>query len=235
MNQPQNPHEAAIIRSWHSNAEPWGRAIRADSIASRVLVTNRAILDAIAGVAAISSRVLDVGCGEGWLARALSGHGMQVLGVDAVPELIAQAAALGGAEFHVQDYAAIASRQWVRGPFDIAVCNFSLLGNESVESMIAGLPHYLDVSGRLVIQTLHPVAACGGAPYVDGWRAGNWCGFGGEFSDPAPWYFRTVESWLALLQRCGFAVTECREPKAAGAALPASIIWICKPLPEREL
>jgi hypothetical protein len=126
----------------------------------------------------------------------------------------------------VQNYESIASRRWLGGPFDAAVCNFSLLGETSVESLIAALPFYIETKGHVIIQTLHPVAACGEQAYEDGWRAGSWLGFSSDFRDPAPWYFRTIDSWQALLQRCGFDILECREPKAAGAVTPASIIWI---------
>ena len=37
------------------------------------------------------STVLDIGCGEGWLCRALADKGMKVWGVDAIPELITAA------------------------------------------------------------------------------------------------------------------------------------------------
>jgi 2-polyprenyl-3-methyl-5-hydroxy-6-metoxy-1,4-benzoquinol methylase len=236
----QDPQEQDIIRSWYSNAAPWTRAIREASIASRKLVTDQAILDAVSSVSCL--RVLDIGCGEGWLARALSALGMSVTGVDVVPALIAQAASaaaapagavaraaiLGSLAFHVQDYASIANRQWRGGPFDAAVCNFSLLGRESVDSLIAALPWYLGDRGYLIIQTLHPVAACGEQPYQDGWREGSWLGFSSDFNNPAPWYFRTLETWTALIQHCGIDILECREPKAAGVVTPASVIWIGK-------
>jgi 2-polyprenyl-3-methyl-5-hydroxy-6-metoxy-1,4-benzoquinol methylase len=228
----QDPQEQEIIESWYSNAAPWTRAIRAASIASRKLITDQAIIAAVSSVAC--RRILDIGCGEGWLARALSDLGMSVTGVDVVPELIAQAGATprtgasGSVAFHVQDYASIANRQWRGGVFDAAVCNFSLLGRESVDSLIAALPHYLAEPGYLIIQTLHPVVACGEQPYQDGWRAGSWRGFSSDFRHPAPWYFRTLGTWTAMLQQCGFDIIECREPKAAGAVTPASVIWIGK-------
>lgn len=234
----KDPREQQIIRSWYANAAPWSQAIRTASIASRKLVTNQAIIDAVASIS--PSRVLDLGCGEGWLAWALGARGMNVTGTDAVPELIAQAQAqaqaqekpqgapAGRVEFFVQNYASIADRQWRGGRFDAAVCNFSLLGAESVESLLAALPLYLHEPGYLIVQTLHPVAACGDEAYEDGWRAGSWLGCSCDFRDPAPWYFRTLESWQLLLQRCGFDILECREPKAAGAATPASIIWMGK-------
>lgn len=227
--------ETQILRSWHINASPWSRAIRSASIASRELVTNGAILEAVGSVCPPDSarrgpwRVLDVGCGEGWLTRALTSLGMRVLGIDAVPALVEDAQKSGGGDFQVLDYVAIGRREWHAGPFDAAVCNFSLLGAESVESLIAGLAGYLANPGYLIIQTLHPVAACGDAPYRDGWRAGTWRGFSSDFVDPAPWYFRTVETWQSLLERCGFDLVETREPKATEAMVPSSIIWICKP------
>jgi 2-polyprenyl-3-methyl-5-hydroxy-6-metoxy-1,4-benzoquinol methylase len=255
----RDSREQRIIRSWQDNAAPWSEAIRTASIASRKLVTDQAIIDAVKKAATIASltdsfgpRVLDLGCGEGWLARTLCTLGMRVTGVDVVSDLIAQAVALQEAEspglplrdlqipgvqigktwgtlaFQVQDYESIASRQWRGGPFDAAVCNFSLLGGESVDSLIAALPFYLEKSGHLVIQTLHPVAACGAQPYQDGWREGSWEGFSGDFRNPAPWYFRTLESWRTLLERCGFDILECREPKAPGAIAPSSVIWIGK-------
>jgi 2-polyprenyl-3-methyl-5-hydroxy-6-metoxy-1,4-benzoquinol methylase len=225
VNSPPDTHETEIIRSWHANATQWARAVQSGSIASRKLVTDRAIIDAVSGLR--PSRVLDLGCGEGWLARTLGELGIQVTGVDAVPELITEAMRIGGAEFQLQSYADIAGRRWRSAPFDAAVCNFSLLGKESVESLLGTLGAYLEDAGHLIVQTLHPVAACGSNPYRDGWRAGSWQGFGAEFSDPAPWYFRTLESWFSMLQQSGFDVRECREPTAAGAIAPASVIFIC--------
>lgn len=219
--------EAQIIRSWNINAAPWAKAVRSGSIRSRTLVTDRAIVDATLSVGA--KRVLDLGCGEGWLARALCASGMEVTGLDAVPELIDEAARLGGGDFQVQEYRALAERRFRGGPFNAAVCNFSLLGGESVAALLAALRDYLDTAGHLVIQTLHPRAACGAHPYRDGWRAGTWTGFGGEFSDPAPWYFRTLESWHSLLADSGFDLLESREPcepGAPGTSAPLSVIFI---------
>lgn len=226
MNNPPDAHEAQIIRSWTVNAGPWTRAIQSGGIASRKLVTDRAIVAAVRSVG--PRRLLDLGCGEGWLARALSAAGIEVTGVDAVPELIAEAVRLGGGEFQLQDYETIASRQWRSKPFDAAVCNFSLLGKESVESLLGAVGGYLHPDGYLIVQTLHPIVAGGDVPYRDGWRAGSWLGFGPEFSDPAPWYFRTLESWFAMLRRSGMEVLECREPMAPGAAAPASVVFVCR-------
>jgi 2-polyprenyl-3-methyl-5-hydroxy-6-metoxy-1,4-benzoquinol methylase len=225
MNAAPDAREQQIIRSWNVNAGPWAQAIQSGSIESRKLVTDRAIIDAVLGLS--PRRVLDLGCGEGWLARALAASAIKTTGLDVVPELIKEASRLGGGEFFVREYREIA--QAVLPPeYDAAVCNFSLLGEESVESLLASIPDYLVAAGYLIVQTLHPLAACGDHPYADGWRAGSWLGFGAQFREPAPWYFRTLESWHCMLRRCGFEVLECREPTAPGAKAPASVIFICK-------
>ena len=78
-----------ILASWHNNAMPWTTAVREHQIASRRLVTDLAIIDAVLSFAPAS--VLDLGCGEGWLTRALAHVGIAASGVDAVAELIEQA------------------------------------------------------------------------------------------------------------------------------------------------
>lgn len=62
MNRRPAVHEQEIIRSWHVNAEPWTRAIQTASIASRRLVTDRAIIEAIQSVK--PHRVFDLECRE---------------------------------------------------------------------------------------------------------------------------------------------------------------------------
>jgi SAM-dependent methyltransferase len=210
MNGPPDALEAQIIRSWNINAKPWARAIQAASILSRTRVTDRAIVDAVSSVS--PGRVFDLGCGEGWLSRALSALGIEVTGVDAVPELVAQAMHRGGGRYQVADYLAIAERRLECGPFDAAVCNFSLLGKESVNALLSAIPHYVDAAGHLIVQTLHPVAACGEHPYQDGWRAGNWAGFGAEFSDPLP--------GISALWRAGCRCYGRTDSKYSSAANP---------------
>jgi SAM-dependent methyltransferase len=137
--------EDDIIRSWHVNAGPWTETVRAQGIASRRLVTDQAVVDAVHAVA--PRRVLDIGCGEGWLARTLQRGGMEVYGIDVVPELVAAARRLGEGEFAVHSYDDVAEGRLQRGSFDAVVCNFSLFGRESVDSLIAGIGSYLNDPG----------------------------------------------------------------------------------------
>ncbi|HVF38631.1 MAG TPA: class I SAM-dependent methyltransferase [Gemmatimonadaceae bacterium] len=211
-----------VLDSWHKNAEPWASAIRDSRIESRNLVTNQAIIDAI--LARHPESVLDIGCGEGWLVRALAEHAIKGIGVDAVPDLIARAKTEGGGDFRVMSYESIASGD-LSATADVVAINFALIGKESVEALFKRLPELITAGGAVIIQTLHPLMSCGDAPYVDGWREGSWAGFSADFTDPAPWYFRTMESWVRLFSDSGMSLIDLREPLHPSTGKPASVIF----------
>ena len=217
--------DAKVIDSWHKNTKPWTDAVRGDQIESRRLVTNAAIVDAV--LSRSPKRVLDLGCGEGWLVRALNQHGVHATGIDVVPTLVAEATAAGGGDFAVASYEDIAAGSY-RAEVDVAVANFALIGAEAVDRLIESIPLLLVPAGALVVQTLHPVVANGDGSYEDGWRSGSWNGFSADFVDPAPWYFRTIGSWVRLFETAGLRLVELREPLHPVTRRPVSIIYIAQ-------
>ena len=189
--------ELQILDAWEVNAHAWERAVRDRRIESRRLVTDQAIVNAV--LSRSPRKVIDLGCGEGWLARTLAGAGVSVVGVDVVPSLVEAAQAQGGGEFHLLSYADVAAGALARRA-DVVVCNFSLLGEASVDELLAAVPSLLEAGGVLLVQTLHPLACAAAEPYRDGWREGSWDGCGEGFGKPAPWYFRTLGGWLAAFR-----------------------------------
>lgn len=213
--------EARIVDSWLKNTDPWTLAVRRGEIESRTLVTNHAIIDAVRSRAPRTA--IDIGCGEGWLVRALDE--VEMVGVDASAGLIDKARQAGGGDFRVLSYEEIAGGK-LQQTFDVAICNFSLIGKESVEGLFRAAGSILNPGGTLIVQTLHPIGACGDAPYADAWRDGSWAGFSSDFTDPPPWYFRTLESWVDLFSENGLRLLELREPIHPGTGKPASIILV---------
>jgi 2-polyprenyl-3-methyl-5-hydroxy-6-metoxy-1,4-benzoquinol methylase len=212
-----------IIDSWFKNAAPWIVAIQEQQIESRKLITDRSIIDAV--VSRNAQTVLDLGCGEGWLTRELSARGMEVVGVDAIPTLITQARSMSIDRFELATYTEIAAGKLAE-KFDVVVANFSLFGNESVVDLFRSIPLLLNPQGALIIQTLHPMISCGDLAYVDGWRSSSWVGFSDDFTDPAPWYFRTLATWIKLYRTNEFSLVEIREPLHPSTGKPASVIFI---------
>lgn len=215
--------DAKVVDSWQKNASPWTRAVREGQIESRRLRTDKAIVEAVARCSPRS--IIDMGCGEGWLCRALAEQGVKALGIDAVPELISAAQLAGGGEFRLITYEEVIS-DGIEARADAVICNFSLIGKESVEGLIGVVPSLLNNRGSLVVQTLHPSIACGDGPYEDGWRRGSWDGFDAAFTDPAPWFFRTLESWERLFRDSGLQLREVREPAHPASGEPVSIVFI---------
>ncbi|MDX1803967.1 MAG: methyltransferase domain-containing protein, partial [Alcanivorax sp.] len=213
--------EQRIIDCWHDNAASWRRLMQQRSIASR-RHTDPAIIDM--AIRSGAGRVLDIGCGEGWLCRALSEHGMAVTGTDAVAELLEQARRCHPAGTYLElDYEALINGALPQH-FDLVICNFSLFGEHSVERLLEHLSERLhDNAGTLLIQTLHPLMSCQ-QQYRDGWREGSWPGCDDLCGTAPPWYFRTLGSWLRLLAQYGFQTT-LHEPCDPHTGLPLSAIF----------
>jgi 2-polyprenyl-3-methyl-5-hydroxy-6-metoxy-1,4-benzoquinol methylase len=216
-------NDSKIIESWFKNAAPWIVAIAERQIASRNLITDRSIVNAV--ISRGGKTVLDLGCGEGWLTRALVERGLNVVGTDIIPAFIERASTMGAGEFEVVTYAEIAAGKLAK-KFDVVVANFSLIGKESVEGLCRSMPSLLTDRGTFIVQTLHPTIASGALPYIDGWRASSWDGFSDEFTDPAPWYFRTLATWIELYTANGLSLIEICEPIHPQTGKPVAIIFI---------
>jgi SAM-dependent methyltransferase len=212
--------------SWVANAAAWCDAVRERRIESRRLVTDDAIVQAV--LSQRPSTVLDLGCGEGWLARALASHGIAATGVDGSKPLIEAAEALGGARYITATYDDILATPAVVGSgFDVVVANFSLL-DDRVEDVLTVLIPALSARGTFVIQTVHPVFAGGERRYADGWQVETFQSFEGDWAESMPWYFRTLESWSRVFATVGLALQEIREPLHPERGVPASIVFICR-------
>ncbi|HEX5872789.1 MAG TPA: class I SAM-dependent methyltransferase [Longimicrobium sp.] len=218
--------EAALIWSWMANADAWTRAVREGRIASRRLATDAAIVEAVAERK--PGRVLDLGCGEGWLMRALAERGIDTVGLDVSLELVMAAEETGGGRYRCCSYEELVDDPTrAGGPYDAIACNFSLLGADLVP-LLGALRRNLAPGGTLVIQTVHPWTAAGDEGYADGWRTETFDAFGGDFAEPMPWYFRTLGSWIDALRGAGFRVSTLREPVHPETGQPASLVMVAE-------
>jgi len=216
--------EDALLDSWQHNAQAWIDAVRSGSIESRRQVTDQAILLAILGRQ--PERVLDLGCGEGWLLRALGDRGVEAVGVDGERALVDAARAAGSAEVHLASYAQLAAGQACVGKdYDLICANFALL-QQDIIPLLTAMNALLVPGGALVIQTLHPWGMADG-DYQDGWREESFAGFAGDWQ-VMPWYFRTLASWLNALDMAGLRLVGLQEPQHPQSALPQSLLLVAE-------
>ncbi|MGF6391325.1 class I SAM-dependent methyltransferase [Pseudomonas plecoglossicida] len=216
--------ETALLHSWQHNAQAWIEAVRSGAIESRRQVTDQAILLAILGRQ--PERVLDLGCGEGWLLRALADRGIDATGVDGDAALVAAARAAGSTQVHRASYEQLVeSAVNVGTGYDLICANFALLQQDIIPLLIA-MKALLVADGALLIQTLHPWSVANG-DYQDGWREESFAGFCGNWR-PMPWYFRTLASWLNALDMAGFRLLSLQEPQHPQSAVPQSLLLLAR-------
>jgi 2-polyprenyl-3-methyl-5-hydroxy-6-metoxy-1,4-benzoquinol methylase len=219
-----------LDRSWDDNAPAWITTVREGGIESRRVTTDQAIINAVRQYS--PKRILDVGCGEGWLCRALSTDGIQCIGIDGSSDLIAAAqAADPSGQYHLLPYA-----QFERLPekvgaasFDLAIFNFSLL-HQDIRPILEALPPALSSNGVLLIQTVHPWIASKTEGYVDGWRTEDFTWSEHCFPQAMPWFFRTLESWVSTLRESGFELRNLTEPLHPESKKPLSLILEASPV-----
>jgi SAM-dependent methyltransferase len=102
---------------------------------------------------------VDIGCGEGRLARDLKARGHRVVGIDGSPTLIAHArAADPEIEFHLADAAALPLDAAVA---DLAVAFLSLQDMDRMPRAIAEVARVLAPGGRFCFAIVHPVRSAG--------------------------------------------------------------------------
>lgn len=148
------PEAASSQEAWDANAEFWLRIIREHRDRYRTELTDAAVMDAIGDVT--DQDVLDVGCGEGYMARELAGRGAhQVNGIDSSRELVkaAEAAITPGTSF---SEASAGDLPFAAESFDVVLANHVLNDLPDVVGPIGQFARVLRPGGRFVALMLHP-------------------------------------------------------------------------------
>lgn len=206
---------------WNENAEQWTRVIDSGAIASRK-ITGPAILEILAKNKIDS--VLDIGCGEGWLARALPA-GTTYVGIDGSALLIKEARTRSKHSFEVVSYIDLSHQKWQSQQlFKGVVFNFSLLDQDLVP-ILKSTHEFLAANGSVIIQTLHPLKM---PKYEDAWFIEDFKATEVNFKETMPWFGRTFSSWVDLFRQSNFDLEQIVEPQMGDT--PASIIFILKRL-----
>jgi SAM-dependent methyltransferase len=205
-------HDGRSLRAgWDENAAAWLRWARSPELDHAFWHMNLPTL--IELLPPPGEITLDVGCGEGRVARALKELGHVVVGVESSPAL-ARAATEGDSAFevHVADAAAMPLPD---GLADVAVASLSLMNMDDMPGVVSEVARVLRPEGRLCFSILHPINSWGDAEagYFETVRYHEQPGSGRRADDLA----RHAPS-LGRLFRCARG---CGLPRGAGCGAGA--------------
>ncbi|MEL6918295.1 MAG: methyltransferase domain-containing protein [Bacteroidota bacterium] len=213
-----------VIRSWEKNAKEWINVIENNQIESRKH-TNNAIVQELSRLPA--SKLLDVGCGEGWLTRSITAMDKEAIGIDAIADLLENARKKGPENYYQISYEeVIAGTSIPEAPFDTAVFNFCLYQKDGLTELLSNIKQMISADGHVVIQTLHPFFLLRqDLTYKSQWIQDSWKGLPGNFIDGHPWYARTFNDWMNVFNSCKMTILNMKEVVNTNG-YPISVIFI---------
>jgi ubiquinone/menaquinone biosynthesis C-methylase UbiE len=212
-----------MAETWDSIAEWYTRLVRDGSAMHEFSL---GILLALLPDRLAGFDVLDLGCGEGLVARALADRGATVVGIDPCEALIAQARTAErthptGASYHQDDGQSLAtiddeSMDWV-------IAALSLNNIADLHAAIRAIKRVLKPTGTLAFTVPHP---CFEAPRTTSITMGGAVRrVLGDYLDEGFWrsthpqsvrragnYHRTISSYTAALIEHGFSIEVLAEP-----------------------
>jgi SAM-dependent methyltransferase len=185
---------------------------------------------------------LDLGCGEGRLARDLKRRGYRVVGVDSSPTLTRLAREADPAiEVYVTDAAAL---PFAAGTFDLVVAFMSLHDVTDLPEAVREVARVLERGGRLCLAIVHPLNSAGkfesedpASPFTIRGSYLEPFGYADEIErDGLHMRFesehRPLAAYFDALQQAGLLVEALREPPVPDNAIryPQNRHWQRLPL-----
>ncbi|HEX6681439.1 MAG TPA: methyltransferase domain-containing protein [Candidatus Limnocylindrales bacterium] len=212
------------VETWDSIADWYAEHLRAGSAMHEFA---RDVLLAALPVDLRGRRVLDVGCGEGIITRALAGRGAEAVGIDPAERLIAHALAsedksATGARYAVDDGCTLSTI--ADGSADWVTAGLSLNNVPDLAAAADAVARVLVPGGRLAFTIPHP---CFEAPHASwtGTADGSTRRTVGDYLNEGFWrsanpqgvrrvgnQHRTLSTCLMTLIGRGFAIEVVAEP-----------------------
>lgn len=205
-------------RHWEGHAEEWAAWARKPDHDSFWHFNGEVFISLLPS----PGRTLDLGCGEGRLARELKTRGYTVVGIDAAPSSIR----LAQAEDPDGDYvvADAAELPFPDASFDLVVAFMSLMDVDDLQGAVSESARVLEPGGILAMAVTHPINDAGtfesreaDSPFV----------IEASYFGKRPWEDRTerdglrmhfkgwaypLEAYASALEQSGLLIEAIREP-----------------------
>jgi SAM-dependent methyltransferase len=167
-------------------------------------------------------RVLDVGCGEGQVARRLVGHGVEVVGLDPTWAQLREAVARGGGPgFALSVAEQLPCRD---ASFDGVVMCLVLEHLDPFEPAISEIARVLEPGGRFLLLLNHPFLQTPGSGWIDDhileeqyWRVGPYLLDDARLEEVAPgvelpFMHRPLSRYVQVMGEMGLLIDSMDEP-----------------------
>jgi SAM-dependent methyltransferase len=209
---------------WNRLADDWHIQIGNAGDSNRILNSDP-VLWAFAGDVR-GLKVLDAGCGTGYLSKQLSDRGALVTGIDLSERMIAIARAqYPDIDFRVDSCAEL--RTVSGAQFDLVIANYVLMDTPDLEDAMHAFSRILRIQGIAVLVFSHPcfpqgratvssdgeINYCWSFPYFERRKCVDppWAHFTSEFI----WFHRPLSDYWKAFRAAGFAVVDFEEPRIA--------------------
>jgi len=214
---------------WEQHAEWWQREFASGSDGEY----QEQILPLVARHLRGARRVLDIGCGEGQVARSIAGPGTDVVGLDPTLSQLRAARARGSGPRYPR--ARAEELPCPGGAFDAVLLCLALEHVDAFEAAIHDVARVLEDGGRFVLLLGHPMLQAPGSGWVDDqtlgehyWRIGAYLQDHTELDEVAPgvslrFVHRPLSRYVHAMGRCGLLIEDMEEPSPAAALL--SELW----------
>ncbi len=210
---------------WDEVAEDWDKQVGTEGDSNRILNSDPVLWSLAGEVRGL--RVLDAGCGTGYLSGKLNEKGAVVTGVDLSDRMIAIARKNHpGLDFRVDSCSTLETVE--SGSFDLIVSNYVLMDTPDLESTIGSFYRVLGDNGAVIAVFSHPCFPQGRStssgeedsveyhwsfPYFQRRRCVDppWGHFRSEFI----WFHRPLSDYWKAFTGAGFLVDSFEEPRIA--------------------
>ncbi len=187
------------------------------------------ILPMVARHLAGARRVLDIGCGEGHVARRVATLGAGVVGLDPTFAQVREAAARGGGPSYARARAeALPCRSEA---FDTVVLCLAIEHVDAFDVAFREVARVLEPGGTFVLVLAHPLLQAPGSGWVDDrivgehyWRVGAYLREYADVDEVEPgvhlrFVHRPLSSYVHALGRAGLVIDDMEEPSPPPALL----------------
>lgn len=207
--------------------EYWEEIIRNNRDDYRTFVTNPSLFGQIDSLED-SLRVLDVGCGEGYVSRYLHSKGHDVTGMDFSAEFVRSANqySTGSENYLVGD---VQNLPFSNSSYDAVVANMLFMELENPDNGIAEVARILKKGGKFIFQMLHPSRGLIGGEKSHYFKSAkhvkNYLVDGLESPLVSVRYHHPLSFYTRSLQNNGFVIYHLDEPEPSSKMPKNNPLW----------